>query len=68
MDNISHINKWKPICASMQTTWILIYIMEGMWDKVEGFGMGRQIPSILIIYPVNQSKSISFLPIAEKLS
>ena len=35
-------NKQKPIYAYIQATWTLIHVREGMWDEMEGFGMGRQ--------------------------
>ena len=40
---ITHtFNKHKPISAYIQVTWILIHVREGIWDGMEGFGMGRQ--------------------------
>ena len=39
---IHTFNKHKPISAYIQVTWILIYAREGIWDGMEGFGMGIQ--------------------------
>ena len=37
---IHTFNKHKPISAYIQVTWILIHVKEGIWDGMEGFGMG----------------------------
>ena len=39
---IQTFNKYKPISAYIQVTWILNHVREGIWDEMEGFGMGRQ--------------------------